>query len=473
MIREAGWAGQPPRVFGAPLGPAGRAYAGLLERLLLPIGDRALGQPMMRHLAFVEQVQWWSRERILDYQAQRLRELVSIAYAEVPFYRDYFDRAGVRPTDIRTPADLAKLPAVTKGALRAHYPRQTSRETGYRTHEASSSGSTGERFSVLADVESVGITRALSTVGFRWSGWLLGQPHVQYGGKLDRGVVKSLKDTVFRTHYANSNDLSDATLDATLDVMAKRNIRHAFGYAGALFLLARRATERGLGLTLDGVVSWGDNLYDHYRRAIEGAFSTRVFNQYGCAEGILVASQCGEHPGFHIFSTDVIVETVDGDDIPVPAGKPGRILLTRLHPGPMPLIRYEVGDIGTLGVDDHCRCGRGLEILSSLEGRDTDFILTTDGGRLNVHFFTLIFEQIPEIEQFQVVQDDLASIQVRVVPGVGYSHQTEEFLRRCMLERGSGALRIDFIPVDDIPAPPTSKRRFVVSNVAKGAFGSG
>jgi phenylacetate-coenzyme A ligase PaaK-like adenylate-forming protein len=432
-----------------------RAYTWLLENALLPAGDRLVGQQMMRRLRFLRQAQWWDPERIAAERERRLRELLAVAYGEVPFYRALWDAAGVGP------GDLARLPPADKAALRAGYPRLTTRDTGQRTYESCSSGSTGANFCVREDPETTGWHRASFLLALEWSGWKIGEPHLQTGMTLKRGLVKGVKDRLLRCAYVSAFDLSDAALDRGLEVLERRRIEHLRGYPGSLFYLARRALEQGWNRPLRGIVTWGDTLYAHYRETIERAFGARVLDTYGIGEGMQVAAQCEERGLYHLHALDVVVECVDGEGRPVPPGETGHLLLTRLHPGPMPLIRYRVGDLGVMS-DRPCPCGRGFATMESIQGRDTDVVVTPSGNRLIVHFFTGILNYFPEVESFQVIQEEPGSILVRVVPAPGFSQETPARIVAALREKGAD-LEIEVDTADEIPVAPSGKRRFVVS----------
>ena len=440
-----------------------------LAGLALAAGDRLFGQRMMRRLAFLEEAQWWDPERLAAERDRRLRELVRVCHAEVPFYRDLMERAGVGPADVRGAGDLPRLPIVTKAMLREAYPDRVRRDTGRPVSVARTSGSTGSNFEVLTDVETLGWHRASFLLALHWAGWRIGEPHLQTGMTLERGVQKRLKDAILRCHYISAFDLRDEALDAALDVLEGRRIRHLWGYPGSLHELARRALARGWNTPLHSVVTWGDNLLPHARSAMERAFGTRVTDTYGCGEGIQIAAQCGTGGVYHVHALDVVVEYVDAEGNPAPAGEGGSLVLTRLHPGPMPLVRYRVGDAGFPAAEARCACGRGFPLLGGVHGRDADTVTTPDGNRLIVHFFTGIVEHYPQVEHFQVVQDDPAAIVLRVVPAEGYSDEVERRLVEHLRERGAAALRIDVERVSEIPLTPGGKRRFVLRRVSGGA----
>jgi phenylacetate-CoA ligase len=303
-------------------------------------------------------------------------------------------------------------------------------------------------------------------LSFQWAGWQIGERHMQFGITISRTLDRKVKDALLRCHYINQADLSDAALDANLAVLEDNHIEHLFGYPGSLYQLALRAIQQGWNRPLRSIVTWGDTLYPGYRAAIERAFGTRVHDTYGCSEGMQIAAQCGHEQNYHIHTLDVVVETTDEAGNLKDEGESGNILLTRLHAGAMPFLRYQVGDVGTLGPAELCACGRGFARMQSVEGRDTDIVITPSGNRLIVHFFTGVIEHFSEIESFQVLQSELESILVRVVPAAGYGPEVEQRLVRALSARGAESLRIVVEAVDEIPTP-SGKRRFVISEYAR------
>jgi len=133
----------------------------------------------------------------------------------------------------------------------------------------------------------------------------------------------------------------------------------------------------------------------------------------------------------------------------------------------MPLIRYQVGDVGIKEGTGSCECGRGYDVMGSIQGRDTDIVITPSGNRLIVHFFTGVLEHFPEVDSFQVVQEELGSIVLRLMPAKGFSKEAAARIVSNLQEKGASDIVIKIEVVTEIPLPPSRKRRFVVSNVAK------
>lgn len=137
-----------------------------------------------------------------------------------------------------------------------------------------------------------------------------------------------------------------------------------------------------------------------------------------------------------------------------------------LHAGAMPLVRYRIGDLGTAGHNHNCGCGRGFDLMETIEGRDTDIILTPAGNRVIVHFFAGILEYLPQIDSFQVVQEEIDTVLLRIAPADGFSHKVTAEAVRMLHERGiDEAMKKELDLVGEIPLPPTGKRRFIINKL--------
>ena len=177
-----------------------------------------------------------------------------------------------------------------------------------------------------------------------------------------------------------------------------------------------------------------------------------------------MSAQCGAG-NYHVHTLDVIVEYLDDGGHPVGPDEPGNLILTRLHAGPMPLIRYRVGDVGVEGDQSPCACGRGFDRMRAIEGRDTDVVLTPSGNRLIVEFFNGIVDDFPDIDCFQVIQEHPDSVHMAIVPREGYTPQTGAALIEAMRRNGASDLNFEIECVSAIPLTPGGKRRYVISRL--------
>lgn len=200
-----------------------------------------------------------------------------------------------------------------------------------------------------------------------------------------------------------------------------------------MFLLARHVFESGAEeiASLQYIELSGEMLSDHERNFISRAFGCTVANQYGCNEIGTIAYECPKGK-MHIMEDNVFVE-ICKEGHRVSEYEEGDIVVTSKWNYAMPLIRYAVGDTGSLA-DNDCTCGMHGRILSSLRGRKNDFIQCRNGEVLPAYEFIRTFHCINEeidgnVYQFQVQQLAYDEFEVKVVTDV-----SDEKLIRCFYE---------------------------------------
>ncbi len=406
--------------------------------------ERLIDHPMLDNLAELRIQQWLPFEEIEAIRHQKLKKLLS----------------GMG----RDGAKLRDIPVSEKTDIGQQFQRYKQNSNRF-DFIASSSGSTGTNTRVWCDNNTSARTRANFVLALEWSNWTIGEAHLQTGMNVKRGLLRFIKDTMLKTYYVSISDLSPRKAQDILTTMQEKGIRHLWGYPGALYFIAQQAELSGWNAGLNSVVTWGDNLYAHYRQQMESAFKTKVYDTYGIGEGVQIAAQCGFEDNYHIHALDVILEAVDDSDFPVASGQRGQALVTRLLPGPQPIVRYRVGDLVTLK-EGNCPCGRELPLLQNIDGRDTDIIRTPSGQVLIVHFFTGLFEHYDFVESFQVRQTKLDCIQLLLVlkdekKPANQKHRILTDLRSL----GLIDIDIEIEVVDQIPLTQSGKRRFVISDL--------
>jgi phenylacetate-CoA ligase len=129
----------------------------------------------------------------------------------------------------------------------------------------------------------------------------------------------------------------------------------------------------------------------------------------------------------------------------------------------MPFVRYANGDRAVAGLGT-CTCGRGLPLLRGVVGRRLDVVRTPDGRSVPGEFFPHLMKDYPAIRQFQVVQEELNRVQIRLVLNNQLSEENRTSLNREIRNVLGPAIDFDFLGVDDIPLTPAGKHRVVVSH---------
>ncbi len=439
-------------------------YQNICNNVILPFSDLVSGMNVQGRLNEIKKFQWLPKHDIEKYQKLYFKKLINLIVNSVPFYQSYFYEKRLSIEDFHNLDDLKKLPIITKDILKNNFEHLKISNYSGKTYEMKSSGSTGEQTTVLVDKNVNEEVFSTQLLFWSWGGFFMGAPHLQTGMSLKRGIVKYLKDLIFLCSYRSAFELSDDAIEKIIKTIKHKNIKYLFGYASSIFLIAKYIKNCNMDIRLHKIFIWGDCLFPHYRILIEEVFSCKVSDCYGLGEGLQVACQCEMNDSLHIAEHHVIVEIMDSSyQRSCNDNEIGKVIVTRLMPGPMPLLRYDTGDIASF-IPGVCDCGRSLRMLTRIQGRDTDIIRSPKGDRLIVHFFTQIFEMIPEIKQFQVRQSHLEAIDILYIPDNGFGEELLKRIQEQIHDNCKYKFKINFKKVDDIPLEKSNKRRFVISS---------
>jgi phenylacetate-CoA ligase len=145
----------------------------------------------------------------------------------------------------------------------------------------------------------------------------------------------------------------------------------------------------------------------------------------------------------------------------------GELVVTGLSNWVMPLIRYRTDDLAVPSDETDCACGRGLSLISSVEGRVIDVLRMPDGKIVPPTALTLLFDkaQAMGISRAQIVQENVDLVVVKLVPRGEQLDTTplENDLRSMM----GDSIGINFETVEHIPRTSSGKFKFVVSKIAQ------
>lgn len=352
--------------------------AGLRERFARALWRAHPARPGPVLASLVES-QWWPRERLAAFQLEQLRTLVAAAQG-VAHYRDRFAAAGVRAGDLRSMADLARLPILERDDL-VRLGVAGLRVPGSLGVRARSSGSLGKPVEFLWPLSQMAWLDAGEARARTWLGSSVGQRRLEVRCR-PVGAAQALAAAILNTDALHAHAIADPRVVERL----ARSIERApptmvWGVSNALYSVALALLEHGARVPVGACVSGGNHLHPHYREAMERAFACRVFERYATMETGVVAHECPEAGALHVPAEGLIVEIVAPDGTPVPPGGTGDVLVTTLRNRATPMIRYRVGDRAVAPPADACRCGRGLPLFGAVAGRAGD-VLAGPGGAL-------------------------------------------------------------------------------------------
>ena len=329
---------------------------------------------------FQESIECASREEIERIQLERLQKQVKHVYANVPYYRNLMDQKNVKPEDIKTLKDLAKLPFLSKADLRDNYPDGLLAVPKSEVRRIqSTSGTTGKR--VIAfytahdlDVWAECCARAIVAAG----GTKDDVVHVSYGYGLFTGGM-GLHDGSYKV---GSMTLPMSSGNTERQIQFMRDLGSTILCCTPSYAAYIGETIKEMGLTLDdiklkagifGAEPWTENM----RRDIEKSLGIKAYDIYGLTEvmGPGVAYECSEQKGMHVNEDHFIIETIDPETGKrLPDGEKGELVFTAITKQAFPLMRFRTKDIGVLNRTP-CACGRTFVRMSKPMGRTDDMLI--------------------------------------------------------------------------------------------------
>jgi phenylacetate-CoA ligase len=372
-------------------------------------------------------------------QLADLKDLASRLYNRVPFYRQRFDSAGVKPSDIQTLADIARVPFTTKDDLRDTYPYgllAANEDEIVEVH--TSSGTTGTPVVDAytrndMDIWSEVMARCLMMAG------------AEKGDVVQNGYGYGLFTGGLGVHYGahaigcNTIPIGGGNTERQLQLMRDFKSTILTCTPSYSLFMAEVAGEMGIemsGLKLKsgifGAEPWSENM----RREIEEKLCLKAYDIYGLTEiiGPGVSNECSEQNGLHVNEDHFYPEIINPETGEVLSdGEKGELVFTTLTKTGTPLLRYRTRDISRLERGE-CPCGRNLVRMHRILGRTDDMMIIR-----GVNVFPSQIEQIlMEIEEtqphYQIIIDrsethlDSVELKVEVEPAF-FSDETRELER--------------------------------------------
>lgn len=445
----------------------------IYERYYFPLFEQFIKRRQVATHYFQSlHTQWLSSEQLEEMQLQKLKSLLSHAQHCCPYYQQLFKDAAFTPETITSVTDISALPLLTKDIIRDNYDSMVSNRHHGQLWQKSTGGSTGQPLHFAYTKESYEWRVAMSKRGYAWAGATPGSKQLLIWsiqlGKINRirQAKERLHHFIDRQTYFSNFHFDDQAMAACLKSMNKNKPDCIISYAYPLHNFALYIQDNSrLEFTPKGIISAAEKLYPYQRETIERVFGTKVFNTYGSREFMLIAAECEKHEGLHVSAENLLVEIIKDDGTPAREGELGKIVVTDLHNFGMPFVRYEIGDLG-VATAKKCSCGRGLPLLADVVGRSVDMLKTPEGKMVTGVFFPHLFKDFPEIQRFQVIQERLDFIVIKLVAldriPDGAMRRIETEVKKVM----GPNMTVSYEIVPDIPLNATGKHRVTISKLS-------
>ena len=356
---------------------------------------------------FLDDTERWPVEKLDEFQWRKLQALVKYAYLKLPFYHQLYDKAGIKLRDIKRIQDFSRLPIVRKPDIMQARQSSDSFLTGMEVFKENdsatlgmTSGTTGTDFLYCSRrwrrYQGGRLLRAYWWAGLRpgmsmmltvpaWHCWAAEESYLAQR----LGVVGVVPWGTFLPRFAGN--ILDTILDLHPEFISM--------FLPMLYALQAECNRRGLELrqAFTGVrciLVVGAPLTPASRQKLQEEFGTDVYAGAGTTEG-LIAMECSEHRGYHLFVDTCYLEVVNPTDgNPVPPGERGLLLLTAFNPYGTVYIRFDTGDLGRINPEP-CPCGRSWHRIEIYDRLANTF--SVQDKKLVPYDVRLCLDEIPEL----------------------------------------------------------------------------
>jgi putative adenylate-forming enzyme len=424
----------------------------------------------------------WTRAELEQQRQRRLGELRQFVYARSPFYQRWhrgLEHAPLHALPVLTKATMMELfdELITDRSVRLAdveaFLGKNERGGLYRQRYVvlSTSGSTGRRGVFLYDPREWLTALAMITRPLTWAGVRSGLRKPPRSAMIASTTPWHYSTRV--TESLSSRLLPSLRLDATepLDTIVSRlndwQPEVLAGYPSVLKQLTDEQTAGRLRISPRSVATSAEVLTDDTRRRVEAAWGIKMYDTYGATEYAPIAAECA-YGRKHLFDDEAIIEIVDEQDRPVPAGQLGdRLLLTIFNRRTQPLIRYEISDM-VRPIDGACECGRPFRLIESIEGRIEDVLdfPARNGGAEPVSVHPNVFHQLLEAipaTGWQVRQEpDGLSILLTGLDDASTPDALHASIRQALESRGAAVGPIHIRIVESLERGATGKAPLIL-----------
>ncbi len=418
----------------------------------------------------------------MAWQQQALERLIQNAYERVPYYQQQFTIHKLVDATGKIHFDrFTELPPLTRETIREYTPSLISNDIAKRKRiiKLSTGGTTGDPISPYADLQYWDWYLAATYFFYEWMGLKLGMPYLYFwGAPQDLGLQGyNLKSKIWvnliqNRHVLNCRALSEEIMARFITEMNQMPHRkHMVACVNELYDLACFSLDNKLPIThpFEGILVTTAALTEEMRQTIQSVFHGPVYSRYGSREAGDIASECFFQDGLHINPLFSYIEIVDDEGKPVPPGIEGRILITDLHNDVMPLIRYEVQDMGILREYTPCLCGRHWDTFEQITGRLHERLILPNGatfGKVFLHYPMDIFTDLRAYQIHQLAPDTIEVHLVSPDPNYLETHQYEiQESHHRFQSCTQNMLKVSYHQVAELEKAPSGKRLVIINKI--------
>ena len=401
---------------------------------------------------FLHQSADWHPEQIEAWQAKRLRETIRFAIDHTEGYRDLYRKAGVRPQDIRSTADLRNLPFTTKHMFQNNLEAFSVRSFRRKYH--TTGGTTGLPVGFYQTPGMLAVERAFVHDAWSGFGWTpKARMAVLRGGFVGTKEQPWQWDPYRGELQLSSYHLTKETLPLYASAVSRYGATILQAFPSALHIFSDLVQEAGMSAAFPfrSIFLASENFYDWQIGKAAHVFPKAIlFDFYGLTERVIFAAWCPQSRAYHANPFYGVTELVDSE-----------LVGTSFHNRGTPFIRYRTMDHAVPGAQHCTGCGRHRQLLPKLLGRLQEQLLTGTGRYISMSAMNMHDRLFDPLIQFQFMQEKAGNVTFRYLPRAPLTANEESRIRRGLMAKLGTDVSLTMEPVAEIPRTQTGKTRLL------------
>ena len=336
---------------------------------------------------------------------------------------------------------------------------------------ANTSGSTGTPFFYAKNKFSHSMTWALTADRYSWYNLGLRSKEARFYGRSHKVMTKiqeKIKDHLMNRILFNVFDLSDDSCEKYLRLFLIKKIKYIYGYTNSLILFANFLKRKDVKLknicsSLSICITTSEMLSNRDRETLLNAFGVPIINEYGVSEAGGIVAFENKNNKWELSNETQFIEMIDKQGNILPYKVEGEILITDLYNKAMPFIRYKVGDLGKLSVEDD------KVYLEKLIGRTNDTILLSNGkispGLTFYYISRSLLESTGIIKEFIIRQTEIDTFVFDIIMDRNFKKTEIKSLEQSLEQHLKPNLTLIINRVDKIIRPVSGKIKHFYSEI--------
>ena len=391
---------------------------------IIPPEYRFGGKKYVETLNFILESEKWDILKLRKYQAHALKQILSFAVKNVPFY----ENIKLKEDAFK---DIQKFPLLTKIDVINNFAKLVSKNIKFKdAFVDTTGGSSGKQLRFYSSNSLYAIEWAFLVALWKRVGYEPGDRIISFkGGSIRFGNKFWRYDPIYNALALSPFHMNSQTLQQYIEKIQVWKPKFIFGYPSAITIISKYILENQISLPqVKAALLCSEKLYPYQRELIEKAFRARVFSWYGQSEKVILAGECEVSQKYHVFPQYGFTEFFGEDaSIVEESLEDVELVGTSFFNFSMPMIRYRMDDYVTLSDVKKCKCGRSYILIDCVKGRWLqEMVLGKHGSLISLTALNIHSEELKKVYVLQYYQDTPGFLILRIRHNGSFSYENQK-----------------------------------------------